>query len=100
VNGKRVNTQASDILITKILLGTLGCVPAYDEYLKLGARQNGIVLSQLTTRSVIACCDFYERHEAHFKSVSESLRERGLDFPPMKLLDTYFWEVGYRLKTV
>ncbi|MFT8351736.1 hypothetical protein [Clostridium saccharoperbutylacetonicum] len=29
-NIKKVDTDISDILVTKVLLGTLGCVPAYD----------------------------------------------------------------------
>ena len=36
VSQKNEDEKISDILITKILLGTLGCVPAYDQYFTKG----------------------------------------------------------------
>ena len=38
VKGKEVKNQLSYTLITKILMGTLGCVPAYDRYFISGIK--------------------------------------------------------------
>ena len=42
VLGYEATTPVSPILITKILLGTLGCVPAYDTFFGIGAKQLGL----------------------------------------------------------
>ena len=49
VAGRVVEYPVSPILITKILLGTLGCVPAYDTFFEKGVRHLGL---NLRNRSV------------------------------------------------
>lgn len=42
----------SDTLVTKILLGTLGCIPAYDEYFIKGIRTKGLKFSNLNKKTL------------------------------------------------
>ena len=44
VAGREVPTPVSPVLITKILMGTLGCVPAYDRFF-----QDGVATYKVTT---------------------------------------------------
>ena len=45
VRGRAVASSVSPVLITKILMGTLGCVPAYDRFF-----QDGVATYKVTTR--------------------------------------------------
>jgi hypothetical protein len=58
VNGTRSEVTPSDILVTKILLGTLGCVPAFDRYFLIGAKLSEVSFSKLNKRSLIKCFRF------------------------------------------
>jgi hypothetical protein len=53
----------SATLVTKAMLGVLGCVPAYDRYLRNGMRLSlGTTPYRLSRRSLQAVADFYDRH--------------------------------------
>ena len=39
---KDLHNELSDTLITKILMGTLGCVPAYDRYFIAGIKKEKV----------------------------------------------------------
>jgi len=38
VNGRNTEVNVTDTLATKIMLGTMGCIPAYDRYFIAGLR--------------------------------------------------------------
>ena len=42
VVNKDIENSISKILITKVLLGTLGCTPAYDRFFIIGARKTKV----------------------------------------------------------
>ena len=95
VAGRKVTTPVSPVLITKILMGTLGCVPAYDRFF-----QDGVATYKVTTReysldSVRRLVDFYEEHNARLEEVRRGMRIGDLTYPQMKLLDMGFWQVGF-----
>lgn len=95
-NIKEVGTDISDILITKVLLGTMGCIPAYDEYFKKGVAKNNITTQLLSKTSVMGLADYYEE----FKTELEELRTeisnlRKVEYPQMKILDMAFWQLGF-----
>jgi hypothetical protein len=75
---------------TKITLATLGCIPAYDGYVIEGLRAEGIPYSTLNERTLKTLFDWYRKHEGDFHAL-RSLRERGVRYPPMKLVDMYLW---------
>ena len=47
------SNKFSDTLVTKILMGTLACVPAYDRYFVAGVRNQGIASGGFTPRSLL-----------------------------------------------
>lgn len=52
-----LSNRASDILVTKIMLGTFGCVPAFDTYFK-----KGFGVWQFSPEVLGEIREFYERH--------------------------------------
>ena len=95
VNGERKRVTPSNILITKILLGTLACVPAFDRYFLMGAEICDISRLKLDKPSLLECFRFYDEHNLEFSKASDLLKSKNFHFPPMRLLDLYLWEVGF-----
>jgi hypothetical protein len=90
--------QASDTLVTKILLGAYGCLPACDTHFITGFKKAGFKYSYLNQ-------NFVERVE-HFchQNLQDLLREQARiesaserHYPLMKLVDMHFWQTGYDL---
>ncbi len=91
--GERVNV--SDTLVTKIMLGTLGCIPAYDQYFKKGIRKKSISYSKLNIENLKEVVKFYRSNKKEFDRVNKYIKKkRETDYPPMKLVDMYFWQLG------
>lgn len=63
--------EASDILVTKVMLGVFGCVPAFDTYFK-----KGFGVSTFSPGSLRLVGDFYRANA----STVDSLRQPTLDF--------------------
>ena len=99
VAGRKVATPVSQVLITKILLGTLGCVPAYDRFFGIGAKYLGLEKDTYQEKSLDELADFYEAHNDRLEEVRRSFEVDGLIYPQMKLLDMGFWQVGFEKET-
>lgn len=63
--------QASDILVTKVMLGVFGCVPAFDTYFK-----KGFGVSTFSKGSLRLVGEFYRANSAQI----DALRQPTLDF--------------------
>ena len=87
----------SDTLISKILLGTLGCVPAYDEYFVAAVRKYGVSTGVFNRKSIKKLSHFYCEYFDRFEDVREELSfgNKGMKYPTMKLLDMAFWQIGF-----
>jgi hypothetical protein len=59
INGRRVTVEVTDTLTTKIILGTLACIPAYDSYVIEGLRAAGISFSRLSERHLESLFEWY-----------------------------------------
>lgn len=92
---------ASETLITKVMLGVFGCVPAFDTYFK-----NGFAVATFGSGSLRRISAFYREHAATI----EQLRQPTLDFttgeptnflyPRAKIVDMVFFIVGgYRSRS-
>lgn len=92
-NSKESN-DSSDTLITKILLGTLGNTPAYDRFfvdgITLYNKNSPIkrINKKFSVKSLSQLNEFYSDNIDEFKEFEN-------DFPPMKLIDMYFWKLGF-----
>lgn len=105
--------DASDTLVTKILMGTFGCIPAFDRYLKSGIsaqfdRKKG--KNQVNGHKITQSIDNIKsgNGKSTFIALSHFVKDNSGDFiikdhqeyPPMKCLDMYLWEIGYELDLV
>lgn len=95
VKGRVVKFPVSPILITKILLGTLGCVPAYDTFFEKGLRHLGLKEKNYNEDSLLELADIYEEHNDRLEEARCGMRVGDLIYPQMKLLDMGLWQVGF-----
>lgn len=87
----------SSTLITKVLMGTLGCVPAYDRYFISGVKNKGVSSGIYSSRSILKLAKFYENNRVQFESVRKEMKVNDLTYPQMKILDMGFWQIGFNL---
>ncbi len=92
----------TDTLITKVLLGTVGCIPAYDRFFMDGIKAWQNLPKKFSPKfpatfgrnSYTGLIGFYHRHSSSLKAVQETAARRGINYPVMKLIDMYFWNLG------
>ena len=95
VAGREVASPVSPVLITKILMGTLGCVPAYDRFFQDGAKYLGLEHNSYKENSLLELADIYEEHNDRLEEARRGMRTDDLIYPQMKLLDMGFWQIGF-----
>lgn len=95
VAGRVVEYPVSPVLITKILMGTLGCVPAYDRFFEEGERHLGLKEKNYKKNSLLELADIYEAHNDRLEEARRGMRVGDLIYPQMKLLDMGFWQLGF-----
>ena len=91
--------KISDILITKILLGTLGCTPAYDRFFNIGVKQTDVLEKgefSLSLNSIRKLAEFYKNNAQFFEMerVKIHTKNKKIIYPQMKLLDMALWNIG------
>ena len=96
--------RVSDTLITKILMGTLGCVPAYDRFfgsavrsLKITGANGKVVAGVYNMRSLCRLANFYEANRTLFEQSRSKFvihEQPCLKYPQMKFLDMGLWQIG------
>ena len=95
IAGRKVASSVSPVLITKILMGTLGCVPAYDRFFQDGVATYKVTTREYSPESVLRLVDFYEEHNDRLEEARRGMRVGDLIYPQMKVLDMGFWQVGF-----
>lgn len=87
----------TDTLMTKIMLGTLGCIPAYDRYYIDGLREVGLKGYRVNQQSLKSLFDFIEEtyNKKIIQETQNKISKNGICYPKMKILDMFFWEVGF-----
>ena len=91
---KKVDPKQPDTLVSKIILGTLGILPAYDTFFKFSAGRMGICQS-ISKNGINQLNDFYKHNK---DDVDFMCAECG--YPPMKIIDMYFWQKAYECSTL
>jgi hypothetical protein len=100
VNGKTTEgVDVSHTLITKILLGTFGCVPAFDRYFVKGLEAGDLPYHQFGRKSLHQITEFYQKNP-DFSLAIETISKQGLYYPPARLMDMYFWQMGFDAENV
>ena len=97
VKKQELKNQLSHTLITKILMGTLGCVPAYDKYFIAGIKSQKVAAGNYSISSVMQLAEFYENNTERLESIRENMKVNDMAYPQMKVLDMGFWQVGFYL---
>jgi len=98
------NNNVSDTLASKIILGMFGCIPAYDQNFINGLKKhfknnkndyNGLLT--INKKSLIFLFEFYKNNKNQFNNAEKIIQKMtGLKYPAMKLVDMYFWSIGYK----
>jgi hypothetical protein len=90
------STQPTDTLITKVVLGTFGCLPACDRYFIDGFKSEGFEYSSLNDKFVGRILRYCQNHLPELQEEQAGIEQRsGIRYPLMKLVDMYFWQIGY-----
>jgi hypothetical protein len=89
--------QATDTLVTKVILGTVGCLPACDRFFIKGFRSQGFPYFDLNERFVRRLLEFCQQHLRGLRREQANIKRLGMGchYPLMKLVDMYFWQLGY-----
>lgn len=104
-NSKGEEKKVHDTVIGKILMATLGCIPAYDEHVVNGMK-NEELCATLGKRSLKSLVDYSCKHKDALEKIMNSVNEKvhiessnkELNYPVAKILDMIFWEYGYKVK--
>ena len=100
---KTIN-KVSDTLVSKIILGTLGCIPAYDQFFIKGLKKYNEdyklepkIMRRFRKDSLEKLIDFAKANKIEIEDACNKLNNacgvKGL-YTPMKVIDMYFWELG------
>lgn len=86
----------TDMIISKIMMGTIGLVPGYDRFFIKGVKKEGhnLKFSKESFRELINMI----KDRADLKNVWDikvNIKESEYKYPPFKLVDIYFWLKGY-----
>jgi hypothetical protein len=95
-NNGEFKITPTDTLISKILLGTLGCVPAYDRFFIDGLKASKIKDATFSASSLKILFNFIHHNldELHFYQKIIYTKTK-YHYPLMKLVDMYFWQIGF-----
>ena len=85
----------TETLLTKILLGTVGCVPAYDRYFKKALADTGAAPQVFSAKSIRTLGNLYLDHEDEFEKLRKHCGSR-IEYPAAKILDMCFFEYGFQ----
>ncbi len=94
--GKSKQISTTDTLISKIMLGTMGCVPAYDRYFIEGLKTKNIKQIIFNSNSLDNLLHFIEANKNELSDCQYLIRTKiQTHYPLMKILDMYFWQLGF-----
>lgn len=86
----------TDTLLSKVMLGTLGCVPAYDRYFIGGFKEMNLEHSSFSRSSLDELFTFIETNKVEIQNAQRLIKQKTKNhYPFMKILDMYFWQIGY-----
>ena len=102
INGQeKKNLSVSDVLSTKIILGVFGCVPAYDRYFISGLKEYdkkfGFTFNEKSFKNLIKV---YKYNSQEIDNLSEKQKFYDYQYPVMKIIDMYFWQIGFEEEAI
>lgn len=99
LNENLVERKPTDTLISKIIIGALGCSPAFDRYFNDGVKASGYKFYKMNENSYKELFLFVERHKTEFAKLQQELYIiDNIHYPMLKVVDMYFWHEGFNKK--
>lgn len=93
---KPKSISPTDTLLSKIMLGTLGCVPAYDRYFIDGLHEMKMKHIRFNEASLTELFNFIDKNKTEIGQAQKLIwTKTHCHYPIMKILDMYFWQIGY-----
>ena len=97
--GLQPKTKISDTHISKIILGTIGCVPAYDRYFVLGVRATNEIGGTLSLDSIKELVKYYKDNYKELENLRKKFSKNSdIEYSQMKVLDSCFWQYGFEIE--
>lgn len=90
-----------NLIITKIIMATMGCIPAYDRYFKNGLKKRikkGVSFNKNSFKSLLDLVNEDNELKKLCRKVC-LIQGTNIKYPPMKLIDLHFWLLGNQIKT-
>lgn len=91
---KKIKSDISPVLISKVILGTLACTPAYDSIFPKGLKRLDIHPMYFGINSLRSVAEKFKN--IHFDEEDRVIAENSKDYkyPDMKLIDMCCWIIG------
>jgi len=88
--------QPTDTLVTKVLLGTFGCLPACDRYFIDGFKSQEFSYSYVNEPFIKRVLHFCRSNVDDLRVEQRRIEgDSGVRYPLMKSVDMYFWQFGF-----
>ena len=85
----------TDTLLSKIILGTLGCAPAYDRYFIDGLKEMKMKHTGFNEASLNELFNFIDDNKNEIDQAQKLIKTKTQNhYPIIKILDMYFWQVS------
>jgi len=95
-------TNLSDTLVTKIIMGVYGIVPAYDNYVCNTLKKYDFcnAKGKYGEDSIKAICHYFNKPDAQkfLSQCQKEISQPDLVYPQMKIIDMILWEIGAHMK--
>jgi hypothetical protein len=86
----------TDTLLSKIMLGTLGCVPAYDRYFIEGLKEMKMQHTSFNEASLTELFNFIYNNKNEIEQAQNLIKSKtNRHYPLMKIVDMFFWQTGF-----
>lgn len=91
-NGSR---PPSDVLVSKVILGTSGAIPALDRFVRSGIQAEGLRGGAIGRPLLRRLAGFARNNLGALRAEQNRINtERGIRYPLMKVVDMYLWQRG------
>ncbi|TVR37724.1 MAG: hypothetical protein EA392_11940 [Cryomorphaceae bacterium] len=97
-NGKKSEPviNPTETLMSKIMLGSLGCVPAFDRYFIAGMKVNGLENRRFNEKGLQELFGFLASDQCELQKARIIIKDKSdTYYSDMKILDMYFWQKGF-----
>ncbi len=93
---KAQGKNVTDMLVTKVALGAMGCFPALDKYFNEGCKHSPLGIPKLNAAFIEKILRFCRDNLQAFQAEHANKYQMGC--PLMKLVDAYFHQIGLELE--